>query len=435
MFEERSLANPDAVGDSYRFLISCERTARQFSLEELCQATGWKRATPRAYLSKKWGRWITDAGNGYRVSGLSAYSEDEYRRYMSQKQDVSQEPTRPELPNRVERLVLKARQAAVLALDIYNRPGTEFRTEGYVVMMVVAWTAALQAIFERNGVDYIHRDEDGNPVLIDGDPKAWALTDCLRKHFGDGTPPARRNLDFIIGLRNKIEHRYVPAIDAKVAGECQALLLNLDRLFSSEFGDYYSVSDSLSVPLQTSTLRSTSRSDAMRELQANHYDEVMEYVESFRSDLPDAVYSDPSYSFRVYLIPKVGNHESSSDLAFEFVKYDPQNPDDMKALERQVTLIRERQVPVANAGKYKPGIVAEKVAERLGLEFSIHHHTCAWKYYKVRASGIDPEQCKVRFCQFDAVHNDYIYTDDWINFLVDELSDPVQYKAVTTFRP
>ncbi len=274
-----------------------------------------------------------------------------------------------------------------------------------------------------------------NRFLIDGDPKAWALSDCLRKHFGDGTPPARRNLDFIIGLRNKIEHRYVPAVDAKVAGECQALLLNFDRLLSSEFGDYYSISDSLSVPLQTSTLRSTSRAIAMRELQAGHYDEVMEYVESFRSELPDAVYSDPSYSFRVYLIPKVGNHESSSDLAFEFVKYDPGKPDDMKALEHQVTLIRDRQVPVANAGKYKPSSVAEKVAEKLGREFSVNHHTRAWKHYKVRESGIDPEHCQVKFCQFDNVHQDYIYTDSWIDFLVDELSDPVKYEHVTTFRP
>lgn len=428
------MANQDAVDDSYRFLTKCERSSRTFSLQELCEETGWSRSTPRTYLSKKWGEWITKDNGGYRVAGLIALTLDEYRRHMSQRQDVSKEPSRPMLSEQVERLVMKARQAAVLALDIYNRTGTEFRTEGYVVMMVVAWTAALQAIFERDGVDYIHRDDDGEPILIDGEPKAWALSECLRKHFGDATPPARKNLDFVIGLRNKIEHRFVPAIDAKVAGECQALLLNLDRLLSGEFGDYYSISDTLSVPLQTSTLSSTSRAMAMRELQAGHYDEVMEYVESFRSELPDAVYSDPSYSFRVYLIPKVGNHESSSDLAFEFVKFDPDNPDDMKALEHQVTLIRDRQVPVANAGKYRPSGVADKVAEKLGKEFSVNHHTYAWKYYEVRASGIDPDKCKVEYCQFDSAHQDYIYTDKWVDFLVDKLSDPGEYGRVTTYR-
>lgn len=425
----------DAVSRSYQFLTSCEWANKIFSLQELCDATEWKESTPRAYLSKKWGDWVTKETAGYRVKGLIALSEEEYRRHMSQRQDVSREPTRPTLPEQVERLVLKARQAAVLALDIYNRPGTEFRTEGFVVMMVVAWTAALQAIFERDGLDYLHRDEDGEPVLTDGEPRVWSLKDCLQQHFGPSASPARRNLDFIIGLRNKIEHRYVPAIDAHVTGECQALLLNFDSLISQEFSDYYSITDSLSVPMQTSTLRTTSRNLAMRRLQANHYDEVMEYVESFRSDLPSTVYTDPAYSFRVYLIPKLGNHEASSDLAFEFVKYDPERPEDMKALERHVALIRDRQVPVANPGMHKPGGVAARVSERLGREFSIYHHTRAWQYYEVRASGVDPEQCKTEYCQFDTVHQDYIYTDAWVDFLVEKLSSADGYQRVIDFRP
>ena len=201
---------------------------------------------------------MAKVGDGYRVSGLVAVGEDEYRRHMSQRQDVSQEPSRPSLLASVERLVLKAQQSATLAVDVYNRPATQFRTEGYIVLMVVAWTAALHAIFERDGVDYIHRDDNGDPIVIDGDQKAWAIGDCLRERFGNGNPPVRRNLEFIIGLRNKIEHRYVPSIDAHVAGECQALLLNLERLLSEEFGDYYSIADSLSVPVgrQYSSARS-----------------------------------------------------------------------------------------------------------------------------------------------------------------------------------
>ena len=425
----------DHIGESYVFLTSRERASEPFSLEELCEATGWNIGTPRTYLTKKWPQWVAKVGDGYRVSGLVGIGEEEYRRHMSQRQDVSQEPSRPSLLASVERLVFKAQQSATLAVDVYNRPATQFRTEGYIVLMVVAWTAALHAIFERDGVDYIHRDENGDPILIDGDQKAWAIGDCLRERFGNGNPPARRNLEFIIGLRNKIEHRYVPSIDAHVAGECQALLLNLERLLSEEFGDYYSIADSLSVPLQTSTLRNTARVSAMRQLQAHHYDEVMEYVEDYRSDLPDSVYSDPSYSFRVYLIPKTGNHESSSDLAFEFVKYDPDKPEDVAALQHQVTLIRDRQVPVANPGMHKPSGVARQVSERIGRHFFVHHHTLAWKYYGVRASGVQPDQCKPEYCQFDSVHRDYIYTDAWVDFLVDKLSDPEEYDRVTGFRP
>ena len=428
------MARGDKIGESYRFLTSCEQESGLFSLEQLCESTGWKPSTPRAYLSKKWGDWVTKEGDQYRVSGLSAITEDEYRRHMSQVQDVSREPSRPSLPKSVEQLVVKARQSAILALDVYNRPATEFRTEGYIVLMVVAWTAALHAIFERDSVDYIYREQNGDPVLIDGDQKSLALSDCLGIRFGGGNPPVRRNLDFIIGLRNKIEHRYAPGIDAHVAGECQALLLNFDQLIFEEFGGYYSISDSLRVPIQTSTLRNTERTAAMRALQANHFEEVMEYVEDYRRDLPDSVYSDLAYSFRVYLIPKIGNHKSSSDISFEFVKYDPKNPEDMKALQRHITLIRDRQIPVAHPGKYKPSGVAKLVAERIGRPFPVHQHTRAWKYYKVRVSGNEPDRCKTKFCQFDSVHNDYIYTDAWVELLVQKLSNPAEYKRVTEVR-
>ncbi|MDE2821975.1 MAG: DUF3644 domain-containing protein [Chloroflexota bacterium] len=425
----------DSIGDSYRFFSERERTSEPFSLDELCEATGWSVGTPRTYLTKKWSLWIRQRPDGrYEVSGLTSISEDQYRRHMSQKQEVSQEPSRPELPENVERLVIKAQQSAMLALDVYNRPATQFRTEGYIVLMVVAWTAALHAIFERDNTDYIYRDSNGDPTLIDGEHKAWSLVDSMNHYFGNGSPPVRRNLEFIIGLRNKIEHRYVPSIDAHVAGECQALLLNFDRLVSDAFGEYYSIADSLSVPLQTSTLRNTARTSAMRQLQADHYDEVMEYIDAYRTGLPDSVYSDPSYSFRVYLIPKVGNHESSSDLAFEFVPYDPTDDADMDALQRQVALIRERQVPVANPGMHKPSQVAKLVAERIGRPFSTNHHTRAWKAYRVRVSGIQPDQCVTEYCQFDTVHQDYFYTDAWVEFLVQKLSEDAEYTRIVTFR-
>ena len=94
----------DQIGKSYLFLTSRERASQPFSLSELCEATGWNISTPRTYLTKKWPRWVAKVGDGYRVSGLIAIGEDEYRRHMSQRQDVSQEPSRPSLLASVERL-------------------------------------------------------------------------------------------------------------------------------------------------------------------------------------------------------------------------------------------------------------------------------------------------------------------------------------------
>ena len=53
----------------------------------------------------------------------------------------------PRLPVEVVSNVKKAREAAVLAVEIYNRPATAFRSAAYIVLMVVACTALFHAFF------------------------------------------------------------------------------------------------------------------------------------------------------------------------------------------------------------------------------------------------------------------------------------------------
>ena len=108
--------------------------------------------------------------------------------------------------------------------------------------------------------------------------------------------------------------------------------------------------------------------------------------------------------------------------------------EEIEALSKQITLIREKGIPVANQGKYKPKVVSQIVSEKLGRPFSVPHHTNAWKYYKIRKSGEMPEECKTDYCQFDIAHRDYIYTDKWIEFLVRKLSDEAEYIKITSYR-
>jgi hypothetical protein len=76
----------------------------------------------------------------------------------------------------------------------------------------MAWTALFHALFYRKGKRPWYRKPGSagtgvRYVKIDGDPKHWELSECLKQHYGDKNPPERRNLEFLIGLRNKIEHR------------------------------------------------------------------------------------------------------------------------------------------------------------------------------------------------------------------------------------
>lgn len=79
----------------------------------------------------------------------------------------------------------------------------------------------------------------------------------------------------MIGLRNRIEHRYVPALDPHIAGECQALILNFDNLLVEEFSDFYALREALAVPIQTSNMRSAAQMEAVKQFQAKQYDDLI----------------------------------------------------------------------------------------------------------------------------------------------------------------
>jgi hypothetical protein len=82
------------------------------------------------------------------------------------------------LPKKVKELLAKSRDSALLAVDIYNKPATKFRSYSFIVMMNIAWPSLFHAIFERQGIKYFYRKKDSNRyIYVDGEKKAWDLSD------------------------------------------------------------------------------------------------------------------------------------------------------------------------------------------------------------------------------------------------------------------
>jgi len=299
--------------------------------------------------------------------------------------------------------------------------------------MVIAWTALFHAIFLRRGTRPYYRKKGSKRFeRVNGDYKTWELAECLRQFYKDQNPPARKNLEFFVGLRNKIEHRFLPQLDLELFGECQALLMNFEALLCSEFGEKCALAPALPFALQFSKSSNLEQQKAMRGSAKKYMQSVRKFVEKFRSTLSDDVLSDQAYSFKVFLIPKVGTHAKSSDVAVEFVRYDPSKAEEMKQYERLVALIKPKQISVANLGGLKAGEVVRQVAVRLGMRFTMHSHLKCWKHYNTRPAGKseNPELCDNRYCYYDAVHKDYIYTPAWVDFLAEKLTDQATYDLV-----
>ena len=339
------------------------------------------------------------------------------------------------LPYEVKTLVQKARDSALLAVETYNRPTANFRSGAYVLLMTVAWTSLFHAIFFRRKIKPFYRKT--NPrryVKIDGESKRWELKECLQQFHKDDNPPVRKNLEFFIGLRNKIEHCSLAQLDPELYGECQAMLLNFDSMLTLEFGASYAIHGGLSFMLQFSNDGPRKPSALRGKSEQRTFKAIKQYVDGFRSALSTEVQSALEYSFKVYLVPKIGNHASGEAVAVEWVKYDPTKPEEMKRYEKIVAMIKPKEVRVANLGFLKAGQVAAKVSTRLGKRFTTYDHQLCYQHFNVRPRGgsTDPASCDTRYCQYDDLHKDYAYDPAWVDFLADKLSNAETYAMIIT---
>ncbi len=347
------------------------------------------------------------------------------------------------LPHTVRDNLEKCRGAAIAAVEAYNRPGPRFRTAQYIVMIVIAWSAFFHAVFYRRGEKpWFRKRTSGSGTgvryqKVDGEPRHWDLAECIKQYFAHQNPAVRRNLEFLLGLRNKIEHRHLPELDATLYGECQASLLNLEDSVVAEFGQKYALQEQLAISLQFSRITPAEKRRAAKVLASDVAKSVKGYVERFRGKLSPTVLNSMQYSFSVFLVPKVANRESAADAAVVFVRVDEASEAELSRLERLNVLIREKHIPIANLDHRKPSQVVEELKEAVSFPVNVSVHTAAWKHFNVRP-GTDsarPERTQTDFCIYDEVHGDYVYTQAWVNKLRQELSSEAGYQAITGREP
>jgi len=347
------------------------------------------------------------------------------------------------LPQTVKDNLEKCRSAALAAVEVYNKPGPRFRTAHYIVLIVIAWTALFHAIFyKQRRRPWYRRSGSGagrgvRYQKVDGEPKHWDLTKCLAEYYRNQQPPERKNLEFLIGIRNKIEHRHLPELDAGLYGECQAALLNLEELLVEHFGARYALSEYLAVSLQFSTVTPAEKRRAARVLAGSAARSVTEYVTRFRSGLPATVLNSMKYSFNVFLVPKVANRESAADAAVEFIQVDEASDEELDRLQKLNILIREKHIPIQNLDLLKPGQVVEEVAQHIPYRFNMATHTACWRYFNVRPpnGAARPERTIQQYCMYDRPHRDYLYTKSWVEKLIRELGNEEGFRRVVGRSP
>lgn len=312
--------------------------------------------------------------------------------------------------------------AALLAVEVYNKPRTTFRSQAYIVLMIIAWTRLFHAYFNKTIGNRYYYKKKGRYQLIDGERKAWELKTCIDK-YGSISEPVKANLDFFIGLRNKIEHHNVTEreVDTLIFGECQSLLYNYESLLIQIFGEEYALNESLAFSLQFSYMRPEEQNQSSKRVLSAELREIRNYIENYRSSLTEDVFNSQEYSIKLIQIPKVSNTDRN-DLAIDFVRWDKLDSVDREIYQQITTLIKDRKVSVEakNVGRLLPGQIVKKIGERISHSFNQHDHICLYTIFSIRPPGKDPnpDKTNTKYCHYDFANKNYAYQESWVDFIV-----------------
>lgn len=270
-------------------------------------------------------------------------------------------------------LLMKSREAALAAVQIFNSPTLTFKSEIFIVLMNIAWTYLLHAYYRSQGLEYRYFDLQGTRRIFgrtkNGALKFWELERCLNEDTCPIDKDSANNLRFLIGIRHEIEHQMTSRIDDSLSAKFQACCLNYNEYVKSLFGEQNGIDRHLSLSLQFSSI-SRDQVGALTnkpELPAH----IKGFVESFESQLSEPEYNNPKFSFRVLFIAKTANHKGQADEVIEFVKMDSELAQKVNA---SYALIKETE-----RAKHLPtGIVASMKA--MGFtKFTPNAHANLWK--------------------------------------------------------
>ncbi len=335
------------------------------------------------------------------------------------------------LPRVVKSALEKASDSALLSVEVYNKPAVKFKSGGYIALMIIAWTSLFHAVFFRRKQKPYYRKPNGRYEKREGEYRHWELAECVRQYFGNDTAnPVRKNLEFFIPLRNKIEHRSMPELDASIFGECQAMLLNFDELLEKEFGSKYCIRESLSFSLQLFPSTENLVAAVKKNPAAKP---VVDFIQAYRSSISPEVQASGKYAFKAFLI-QVANHPSADAVPIQFVHYDKLSTEQRKQIDQLAAIVKVKHVPVFNLDLIKPGEVVKKVQQGLGnpkikrgsrevSKFTSDTHTRCWKKFQVRPPGrsANPYETNPQYCVYDKLNGNYGYTPAWVEFLIEKL--------------
>jgi hypothetical protein len=305
---------------------------------------------------------------GTRYAALKPATSEELAAFLATWPDIDPQTG---LSIRGDELLLKAREAMIAAVHVFNGAGLTFRGELFIVTAIIAWTYLLHAWFKKRGIDYRYYVNQGGKKLVvktaNGEERYWELSHCLKHAKCPLERGIINNLNFILDLRHEIEHRSTNRIDDVIGPKLQACCINFNDTIKKEFGAQYGLERRLPIALQFVTFGPDQRAVLKKGSTLPRHIEMM--MDNFDKQLTPEELADPRFRFQVAFVQRTANRPSSADQAIEFVAAGTE-----EAAEIDRILLKE-----VDKKKYLPSEVVQIMKKEGFKKFGMHQHTQLWK--------------------------------------------------------
>jgi Protein of unknown function (DUF3644) len=309
-----------------------------------------------------------------------------------------------------ERLV-RAREAMILAVELFNTPRIAFKTGVFAMLTNVAWTYLLHEYYFSKGIPIVN--EQGFSLLLS---QMLVRNDCpLSK-------ACKQNLTALKEIRDVVEHLTIGPFDLKWLPLFQSTCLNFENALTELFGKRLTLGRELGFSLQFAKLTT----EEIAKLQGFDLPPHIAALDAnLKAKLDEGDADNLEYQFKVvYTL----TNASKAKAHFQFVQ-----PDSEEGKDIQNVLIKYK--PADDLWPLKPVDVVKLVNAASDRNFTSDKHQRAWKLYKVRpkTGAAEPGATDKKFCVYHPPYKSYTYSQAWVDFLVDQIADEGRWAALSNF--
>jgi hypothetical protein len=279
-------------------------------------------------------------------------------------------------------LVAKSREAALSAIRVFNDPMTKFKSESFIVLMMIAWTYLLHAFYRGKRIEHRYYDQKAKRKVFHrtkrGAYKYWELERCLNDEKSPIDKDTANNLRFLIGLRHEIEHQMTMSLDNYLSARYQACALNYNTYLKKLFGKAEGIEEHLAYSIQFLQLAEEQVTGPLPVIDIPT--RLLAYVADFDAGLKHEEFNSPRFAYRLLFHKKIVNRAGQADRVIEFL--DPDS-DAAKAIDKEFWVKKEIEKP-----KFRPTDVVIQVQAAGFRKFRVTpEHAAMWRAQDAKKDG------------------------------------------------